>query len=122
MNLVKLKIADLQPTDLPREKTMQYYSSLDFVTMQLKHFPQVWDLGDGKFYISDGNNSAVYQARMGKDEVFVDLHSSDKCPFFSYFFDELIENTQLLAEYGVNNVSDLLPLIRWTECGFHRQE
>ena len=122
MNYQKVRIADLKPTDLPREETMKYYSSIDYFTMKLKYIPQVWDLGNGQLYISDGNNSAIYQARMGEKEIFVRIQDGKDNPFFGVWIDELIENMEILRENGIHTIQDLLPLVRWTECGFYRQD
>tara|TARA_Y100000310_G_C20577130_1_gene761003 strand:- start:502 stop:867 length:366 start_codon:yes stop_codon:yes gene_type:complete len=111
MRTKRLPIRELQPTDLPTDRTMAFYDSLGEGFYDLDKIPQVWKTNKG-YFISDGNNQIFMSAYKGKKDVEVDFNDLDNLdPAYKGFFEEAIEEmqegAQALRELGVANVYDL---------------
>ena len=104
MSLTKVKIEELQPSDVPRKKTLKYYSSLSFEELfNLSTKPQVWvtDLG---LIVSDGNNYIFESARRGLREIEVEINKEMK--EYGFPTNETIIDATALREIGVKSCYD----------------
>jgi hypothetical protein len=114
MEIKRVPISELQPSDTPRDSTICYYNSLGDGLNKLERLPQVWETDEG-LLISDGNNYVVFQAYKGVDEIEVEYQSRSSLDQFSHIFadgvDRLLEDVQILKGLGVTSPYDLVDLV-----------
>lgn len=104
MNLTRVKISQLQPSDVPRKGTLKFYSSLTLEQLSnLQTKPQVW-VTDNGLIISDGNNYIFENVRRGVEEVEVDLNYEQRG--YGFPTEETCRDANSLRSIGINSPYD----------------
>ncbi|MEK6891523.1 MAG: hypothetical protein AABX03_05305 [Nanoarchaeota archaeon] len=108
MNLTRVKINQLQPSDVPRKDTLKFYSSLTLEQLgKLDHKPQVWVTNEG-LIVSDGNNYIFENARRGLEEVEVDLCGDGSN--FGFPTEDTLNDIGYLRNIGIKSPYDFFRL------------
>ena len=104
MCLRKIYIYDLQPSDLPRRRSLDYFEEAEEREINRDGLPQVWDTPKGVI-ISDGNNRVYWKSLQGKSYVLVDFQRLD--PRMSFILEDVLEGAEVMRQRGIHSVADI---------------
>ncbi len=102
----KVKLKDLQPTDITREKTISYLATLTTEELnRLEPLPQVWFVEE-TMVLLDGNNRSAVLAQRGEQEMLVEYRGNPGQ--YAFLLTEDIENARRLVDRSITSPYELL--------------
>lgn len=101
-----VRLIDLQPTHIPRSKSINFLKNLSREELEKLGLPQIWETPEG-LLISDGNNRCLRYASLGLHEIEVDYCREDGPYGFLIRMDELKDMAKHLRERLIFSPYDL---------------